>query len=196
MRTAPVGPPARTRALTIARLAAAGVGVSVAVALVAEPEDVVPQGTVEAAATDTIRAFSPLQTGPEQAVAETKRRLAAADLAPLEAPVAEPEPQPDPEPEPEPAHEHEHEHVATTTADGRWDALARCESGGDWASTVGTYEGGLQFHPGTWDAYKDPGMPDAAYQASREVQIAVAERVLAQQGWGAWPACSRKLGYR
>lgn len=77
-----------------------------------------------------------------------------------------------------------------------WDRLAQCEAGGNWASTVGLYEGGLQFHPGTWDAYKYRGYPAAAYQASREQQIAVAERVLDAQGWGAWPACSRKLGLR
>ena len=77
-----------------------------------------------------------------------------------------------------------------------WDRLARCESGGNWASTVGTFEGGLQFHPSTWDAYKPGGYPNHAYQASREQQIAVAKRVLADQGWAAWPACSRKLGLR
>lgn len=77
-----------------------------------------------------------------------------------------------------------------------WDSLAACESGGDWGSTVGQYEGGLQFHPGTWDAYKPAGYPGAAYEASRDQQIAVAERVLADQGWGAWPACSAKLGLR
>ena len=89
-----------------------------------------------------------------------------------------------------------------------WDQLADCESGswtGDggfvegsatWTSTKGLFEGGLQFHPDTWDGYRDPGMPGAAYEASREQQIAVAERVLDAQGWGAWPVCSRKLGLR
>lgn len=77
-----------------------------------------------------------------------------------------------------------------------WDQLAQCEASGNWASTVGLYEGGLQFHPGTWDAYKPDGFPDAAYQASREQQIQVAEAVLAVEGWGAWPACSSKLGLR
>lgn len=89
-----------------------------------------------------------------------------------------------------------------------WDQVADCESGswtGDggfveasanWASTSGQFEGGLQFHPGTWDSYRDPGMPGAAYEATREQQIAVAERVLAEQGWGAWPVCSAKLGLR
>lgn len=77
-----------------------------------------------------------------------------------------------------------------------WDRLAQCESGGNWASSVGLYEGGLQFHPSTWDRNKPSGYPDAAYQASRAQQIQVAERVLARQGWGAWPSCASKLGLR
>ncbi len=77
-----------------------------------------------------------------------------------------------------------------------WDRLAQCEAGGNWASTVGYYEGGLQFAPGTWDAYKPAGYPNHAYDASRDQQILVAERVLADQGWGAWPVCSRKIGVR
>lgn len=78
-----------------------------------------------------------------------------------------------------------------------WDRLAQCESGGNWAYNGSSgYDGGLQFHPNTWNAYKPSGYPAYAYQASREQQIAVAERVLASQGWDAWPACSRKLGLR
>lgn len=89
-----------------------------------------------------------------------------------------------------------------------WDALADCESGdwlgdgqfvtasADWTSTVGYFEGGLQFDPRTWDHFRDADMPAAAYEATREQQIAVGERVLAAQGWQAWPVCSRKLGLR
>lgn len=73
-----------------------------------------------------------------------------------------------------------------------WDALAQCESGGNWNTSTGNgYSGGLQFTPSTWAAYGGTGDPASA---SREQQIAVAERVLAGQGWGAWPACSAKLG--
>lgn len=86
--------------------------------------------------------------------------------------------------------------AAITEVSSVWDRLAQCEASGNWASTVGFYEGGLQFHPQTWDAYKPSGYPDHAYQATREQQIAVAERVLADQGWGAWPACSSELGLR
>ncbi|WP_104160021.1 transglycosylase family protein [Arthrobacter sp. ZGTC212] len=73
-----------------------------------------------------------------------------------------------------------------------WDALAQCESGGNWGISTGNgFSGGLQFLPSTWAAYGGTGDPASA---SREQQIAVAERVLAGQGWGAWPACSAKLG--
>jgi hypothetical protein len=75
-----------------------------------------------------------------------------------------------------------------------WDKLAMCESTGNWAINTGNgFSGGLQFTPQTWRAFGGKGQ---AHQASREEQIAVAERVLKGQGWGAWPACSRKLGLR
>jgi hypothetical protein len=75
-----------------------------------------------------------------------------------------------------------------------WDRIAACESGGDWHINTGNgYSSGLQFTPETWREFGGHG---AAWQASREEQIAVAERVLAAQGWGAWPVCSRKAGVR
>jgi uncharacterized protein YabE (DUF348 family) len=77
---------------------------------------------------------------------------------------------------------------------GVWDALAQCEAGGNWAINTGNgYYGGLQFSLGTWQAYGGSGLPS---DASREQQIAIGERVVAASGWGAWPACSSKLGLR
>lgn len=87
--------------------------------------------------------------------------------------------------------------AAPAVGQGIWDQLAGCESGGDWAYNGGSgFDGGLQFHPDTWSSYRLPGYPAYAYQATREQQIAVAQRVLASSGWGAWPACSAKLGLR
>ncbi|MEK6343405.1 MAG: transglycosylase family protein, partial [Curtobacterium sp.] len=81
---------------------------------------------------------------------------------------------------------------ANAASGSTWDALAQCESGGNWAINTGNgYYGGLQFNLGTWQANGGSGNPASA---SRSAQIAVAERVLASQGWGAWPACSAKLG--
>jgi uncharacterized protein YabE (DUF348 family) len=74
-----------------------------------------------------------------------------------------------------------------------WDALAQCESGGNWAINTGNgYYGGLQFNLGTWQSYGGTGLPS---QASRETQIAIATKVRdASGGYGAWPACAAKLG--
>jgi LysM repeat protein len=81
---------------------------------------------------------------------------------------------------------------AFAASDSTWDRLAQCESGGRWNIDTGNgFSGGLQFTASTWKAYGGAG---SAKNASREEQIAVAERVLAGQGWGAWPSCSRKVG--
>jgi murein DD-endopeptidase MepM/ murein hydrolase activator NlpD len=78
---------------------------------------------------------------------------------------------------------------------GVWDSLASCESGGDWGANTGNgYSGGLQFHPGTWLAHGGADFAPAAHLATREEQVAIAERVLITQGWRAWPACSALLG--
>ena len=76
-----------------------------------------------------------------------------------------------------------------------WDALAACEAGGDWGTDTGNgYAGGLQFAPGTWLGSGGGSYARSAAAATREEQIAVAEIVLAAQGWQAWPTCSRLLG--
>jgi peptidoglycan hydrolase CwlO-like protein len=69
-----------------------------------------------------------------------------------------------------------------------WDAIAQCESGGNWALD-GEYDGGLQFHPATWLGYGGGKYARYAWQATREQQIAIAEKVLAAQGPSAWPNC-------
>jgi hypothetical protein len=81
---------------------------------------------------------------------------------------------------------------SSTSSGSVWDRLAECESGGNWSINTGNgFYGGLQFSLSTWRAYGGTGMP---HEASREEQIAVAERVQDAQGWGAWPACTSKLG--
>lgn len=78
-----------------------------------------------------------------------------------------------------------------------WDSIAQCESGGNWSINTGNgYQGGLQFSPSTWAAYGGTAYAPTADQASREQQIAIAEKTQASQGWGAWPACTAKLGLR
>ena len=71
-----------------------------------------------------------------------------------------------------------------------WNAIAACESGGNWGTSTGNgYYGGLQFSQGTWDANGGGQYASTAAGASRSQQIAVAQRVLASQGIGAWPVC-------
>ncbi|OFP33512.1 resuscitation-promoting factor [Corynebacterium sp. HMSC071B10] len=88
--------------------------------------------------------------------------------------------------------------AAPAVANGSvWDSIAQCESGGDWSINTGNgYHGGLQFNPGTWAAYGGTAYAPTADQATREQQIAIAEKTQAAQGWGAWPACTAKLGLR
>lgn len=82
----------------------------------------------------------------------------------------------------------------TASADStvNWDAIAKCESGGNWTINTGNgYYGGLQFSPATWTSNGGSGMP---HQASRDEQIRVAENVLRTQGVGAWPTCGASAG--
>ncbi|WP_344127266.1 transglycosylase family protein, partial [Mycolicibacterium murale] len=83
---------------------------------------------------------------------------------------------------------------ATAAPDNEWDTVASCESGGNWAINTGNgYQGGLQFAPSTWSGHGGGEFAPAAHLATKEEQIAVAERVLATQGKGAWPTCGRGL---
>lgn len=82
---------------------------------------------------------------------------------------------------------------AANAVDGAtWDALAQCESGGNWSINTGNgFYGGLQFTQQSWNGV---GMSGSPATATRAQQIEAGERLLAIQGWGAWPACSAKLG--
>lgn len=78
-----------------------------------------------------------------------------------------------------------------------WDALADCESGGDWAANTGNgYHGGVQFLNSTWVSAGGTKYAGMACQATREQQIEIAQGWLAQTSWAQWPVCSRRLGLR
>jgi hypothetical protein len=90
--------------------------------------------------------------------------------------------------------------TTSPNTNNRWDTLAQCESGGNWATNTGNgYGGGLQFaHSPKWSTWRAFGGEEYAphpWQATREQQIAVAEKVLATSGWAAWPGCSRLNGW-
>lgn len=77
-----------------------------------------------------------------------------------------------------------------------WDQLAQCESSGNWSANTGNgFSGGLQFTPSTWAAFGGTQYASSPHNATREQQIAVAEKVLAAQGPNAWPACSAKTNW-
>ena len=83
---------------------------------------------------------------------------------------------------------------AGAATDGEWDQVAKCESGNNWAINTGNgYQGGLQFSPSTWSGHGGGEFAPAAHLATKEEQIAVAERVLGSQGKGAWPSCGGPL---
>lgn len=118
------------------------------------------------------------QAQPAQAPAQSQQYVA-------QTPAATPAPQRSTTPTPQPA--------ASASA-GVWDQLAQCESGGNWSINTGNgYYGGVQFSQQSWNAVGGTGLPS---DASKAEQIARAEKLKAIQGWGAWPACSAKLGLR
>ncbi|MBK3566214.1 MULTISPECIES: transglycosylase family protein [unclassified Streptomyces] len=83
---------------------------------------------------------------------------------------------------------------ASAATASEWDTVASCESGGNWSINTGNgYYGGLQFSASTWAAYGGTAYASTANQASKSQQIAVAEKVLASQGKGAWPVCGTGL---
>ncbi|MGW2685645.1 transglycosylase family protein [Streptomyces sp. NPDC001414] len=89
--------------------------------------------------------------------------------------------------------------AAAGTADAAsvstWDKVAACESSGDWGINTGNgYYGGLQFTQSTWEAYGGTRYAPRADLATKDQQIAVAEKVLGGQGPGAWPVCSVQAG--
>lgn len=75
-----------------------------------------------------------------------------------------------------------------------WSGVAQCESGGNWSINTGNgFYGGLQFTQGTWAGYGGTAYAPRADLASPSQQIAIAEKVLAGQGIGAWPVCGKNL---
>ncbi|WP_371915848.1 transglycosylase family protein, partial [Mycobacterium colombiense] len=128
----------------------------------------VPPPTSTVYRPDRVASFWPL----------TRMSSPAPDAPPPPAPDAPP---PGPDVPPPPAHR---------AYSVNWDAIAQCESGGNWGISTGNgFSGGLQFTPSTWRANGGSGSPSGA---SREEQIRVAENVLHSQGIGAWPVCGRR----
>jgi hypothetical protein len=77
-------------------------------------------------------------------------------------------------------------------SNAQFEALAQCESGGNWSINTGNgYYGGIQFSAATWRGIGYGGLP---HQTSKATQIEAGQKLQGLYGWGQWPACSRKLG--
>jgi uncharacterized protein YabE (DUF348 family) len=112
----------------------------------------------------------------------------------------EPEPEPEEEPEEEPAAKAEAKPepaAAAPSGSGAWQALAECESGGNWSINSGNgYYGGLQFSESSWLGAGGGKYAPLPHLATPAEQIATAEVLKQNGGWGHWPSCSAKLGLR
>jgi hypothetical protein len=118
-------------------------------------------------------------------VVALQSQQAAAPPTPVAPPVRTPSGGPVPAPQPAPV---------PVAGGNDWDAVAQCESGGNWAINTGNgFFGGLQFTSSTWLAFGGGAYAPRADLAARSQQIAIAEKVLAAQGRGAWPTCGRNL---
>jgi hypothetical protein len=183
-----------TRFATIGALAAVG-SAALAISATAETgEDPAPSEgpvrTVTVSAVDVIDVYADRSGLAESLTAalEARVELTATEPPPPPPPAPEPEPEPEPEPTAEP--------VATGGAIplSTWEAVAQCESGGNWSINTGNgYYGGLQFNLDSWRWVGGSGYP---HEASKAEQIHRAEILHSRQGWNAWPACSSKLGLR
>jgi len=144
----------------------------------------------EQQAADLRTAQAAMQTRLDQAreaivTLQAQRAAAEQPPAPPPAPSARPVPSAGPVPSAAPA---------PSASAHDWDAVARCESGGNWSINTGNgYYGGLQFSSSTWAAFGGLAYASRADLATKAQQIAVAEKVLAAQGPGAWPTCGRSL---
>ena len=158
---------------------------------------------VRARALQQVAELRGVQARAQARLDRARATLVAAPTAPATvrpaAPSVAPSPSPSPTPPPArrttpPAPAPSPERPPVTSPAHDWDAVALCESGGDWSINTGNgYYGGLQFSPSTWEAYGGLAYAPRADLATRAEQIAVAEKVLAGQGPGAWPTCGRAL---
>lgn len=128
-----------------------------------------------------------------------KKRTLPSD-APVQRQVSQPAPQPQAAPAPAPRSVRTAPAPQPRTSVNNntvWDRLAMCESTGNWSINTGNgFYGGLQFTDSTWRAFGGGQYAPYAHLATRAQQIEIAKKTQAAQGWGAWPACTAKLGIR
>jgi hypothetical protein len=146
----------------------------------------------EAAQTEAVQLAAGLRI--ERDVVQAQLDSARNTLVALQSRLAAVQPEAPPPPASPPAGGSGSGVEAPTPSAHDWDAVAQCESGGNWSINTGNgYYGGLQFSPDTWAGFGGTPYAPRADLASKGEQITVAERVLAVQGPGAWPTCGRNL---
>ncbi|MFC7403048.1 transglycosylase family protein [Citricoccus sp. GCM10030269] len=126
------------------------------------------------------------------------RRIAVGtqEPTPAEEPAAEPE-QAESSSEPSESSSQSSTQSSTPSGSGVWQSLAQCESGGNWSINTGNgYYGGLQFSASSWAGAGGTQYAPLPHQATPAEQVATAEVLRANGGWGHWPACSASLGLR
>lgn len=142
---------------------------------------------------------------PEVAAPLADYAVVAADPVPAAAAPAQQPPAPEAAPEPAPVPAETEVPAApappatpeapAVPSGSVWDALAQCESNGNWAMNSGNgFHGGIQFMHSTWVSMGGRQWAEYPHEATREQQIEVASRLQAQSGWGQWPACTARLG--
>ena len=151
-----------------------------------------PSTTLNTIDENGVELHSVTATAPSTTVAPTTLPpTTTTTKAPTTTTTAVPEPEPIVTEPPVPVTE------VTRASGGVWDILAECETGGNWAHppvSIG-YSGGLMFHYKTWNAMGGNQFASQAYLATREQQIIIAEKLLADAGnYSPWPGCRRKLG--
>lgn len=156
------------------------------------PIAVVSHTDIDRIAADAVAAIDRAHSDLHEAIDHAHNAVddVSTTLAPT--PATEAVPLADPAPAPQ-------QTVTTMAAEpyGVWDELAQCESGQNWSINTGNgFYGGLQFAPSTWTGFGGGQYAPSAHLATREQQIEIARKVQAVQGWGAWPACTAKMGLR
>ncbi|CAN5135959.1 resuscitation-promoting factor [soil metagenome] len=139
--------------------------------------------------------------GKESAREEIAREVTQAPVEEIVAVGTRERPAPAPAPQPQPQPQTRSSGGGNTGANPppssgglNWDALAGCESGGNWSINTGNgYYGGLQFDKSTWDASGGQAYAPYPHQATREQQIAVGENLYASRGDSPWPTCGYLL---
>ena len=149
----------------------------------------------EAARADAVQVAAGLES--ERDVLQDRLDNARNALVDLQSSLAAAQPAPAPPPPPSPpvgGSQSEAPAPPPPSSGNDWDAVAMCESGGNWSINTGNgYYGGLQFSQQTWEGFGGLAYAPRADLATKAEQIAAAERVLAVQGPGAWPTCGRNL---